>query len=116
MPKEGTGRRVAAQSGFNTVEMADLKKDEAGLLRGVFPGFEKLAADMGPAGREPVDRVPLLVMVLVLTGAEVGGISPITIALHGAVKAGRDDVIQARGRAAGGPMEKGFALRMFAGP
>ena len=91
---------------LDAVKMPDLQQDKSGVLRGVGLGFKKLAAHMGPAGGQ-ADVFP---------GAGKRGIGRVAIALDDTGKGGGDNVIKARRRPAGFPVEKGFASRSFAGP
>ena len=103
---ETRARPALTQLGLDAVKIPDLQEDKSGVLRGVGFGFEKLAADMRPAGGQTD----------VLTGAGKGGIGQVAIALDDAGERGGDDVVKARGRAAGFPVEKRFAAGSFAGP
>lgn len=104
LTEPGAGAALT-QLGFDPIEVPDLQEDKPGVLRGVGFGFEKLAADMRPAGGEAD----------VLPGAGKGGIGLVAI-LNDAAKGGGDDVIKECGRAAGVPVEEGFAAGSFARP
>ena len=105
LTEPGAGAALA-QLGLDSIKVPDLQEDKSGMLRGVGFGFEKLAADMRPAGCQAD----------ILAGAGKGGIGLVTITLDDAAKGGGDDVIKACGRAAGVPVLEGFAAGTFAGP
>ena len=91
---------------LDAVKMPDLQQDKSGVLRGVGLGFKKLAAHMGPAGGQAD----------VLPGAGKGRIRRVAITLDDAGKGGRDNVIKARRRPDGFPVEKGVAANPSKNP
>jgi hypothetical protein len=96
---QGCSGLAFTQPAFDAVEVPDLVQEPRGNAGVLLLRFEKLPAHMGPAGGE--------LDALLVAGK--AGIGSVAVALDGAAKIDRDDLFQARRRAAGFPMEDDVA-------
>ena len=96
------------QPRFDPVDVADLQKHPADLLRSAVFGLIKLPPHMRPATCQNQS--------LALPVAGVGWIGGIAVALHRAAEVGGQDVVQAGGAAAGCPGKAHVGPWPFAGP
>ena len=95
------------QPGFHPVEVLDLPHDPTRRLGRLFQGFVELAPHMRPTSGQFNGSVSLV---------GKGTVSGVTVALHGAGKINRDDVVQALGGTAGFPAVKHIASGAAARP